>query len=370
MTKLEGFDSYLSDDGPAALVLKQPLMPVDGEDGILFPATYAEGKGFAGGYNIDDVCGKKVALIDSVGSQANRIEPMFSQEKYRHLVPQIVITAGDKQVNLLEAGHRAGDAIIRSSSLHNELQNAFKSVLKGDAMPLAKVAPTSFVFGVWDSRDTQAKLPRVIASSIRAYDVHELKRSAVYTPPINYAAFDVFSEEDKQKAEGDAGSPLAKWGYVNVPASRSHGGVIAKDGVLRTATLGLAAVRLIYGGKDENETLKLRRYILGLSLVALTFHASSYLRQGCMLVLNPNKPSEFCEMPSSGVSKPCGISHEIALEYATIAAEAFVVGKSMVVPFDKEKAKKEVKGEVGGKAKAKKGKAGAGFSVDEGTKND
>ncbi len=367
MTKLESFDNYLSDDGPAALVLKQPLMPVDGEDGILFPATYAEGKGFAGGYNIDEVRGQKVALIDSVGSQANRIEPMFIQEKYRHLVPQIVITAGDKKVNILEAGHRAGDAIIRSSSLHEEIQAAFKSVLKGDAMPLAKIAPTSLVFGVWDSRDTQAKLPRVIASSIRAYNVHKLTRSAVYTPPINYASIDVFTEEDKQKAEGDEKNPLSKWGYVNALASGSHGGVIAEGGVLRTATLGLAAVRLIHGGMNETETLKLRRYILGLSLVAFTYHASNYLRQGCMLVVNPNKLSEFTEMPFTGVPQPCSITHEIALQYATVAAEAFVVGKSMTVPFDKEKAKKEVKGEVGGKAKAKKGKKTAEASAEEGT---
>ncbi|MCF7960632.1 MAG: type I-U CRISPR-associated protein Cas7 [Pirellula sp.] len=367
MTKLESFDNYLSDDGPAALVLKQPLMPVDGEDGILFPATYAEGKGFAGGYNIDEVRGQKVALIDSVGSQANRIEPMFIQEEYRHLVPQVVITAGDKQVNLLEAGHRAGDAIIRSSSLHDEIQAAFKSVLKGDAMPLAKIAPTSLVFGVWDSRDTQAKLPRVIASSIRAYNVHKLTRSAVYTPPINYASIDVFTEEDKQKAEGDEKNPLSKWGYVNALASGSHGGVIAEGGVLRTATLGLAAVRLIHGGMNKTETLKLRRYILGLSLVAFTYHASNYLRQGCMLVVNPNKQSEFTEMPFTGVPQPCSITHEIALRYATVAADAFVVGKSKTVPFDKEKAKKEVKGEVGGKVKGKKGKKTAEASAEEGT---
>ena len=43
-------------------------------------------------------------------------------------------------------------------------------------MELAKIAPTSLVFGAWDSRDTQAKLPRLIASTIRAYDVVKLSR--------------------------------------------------------------------------------------------------------------------------------------------------------------------------------------------------
>src|SRR5436190_7493221 len=92
------FDHYLADDGPAALVIREHLMPVEGADGVLFPSTYAAAEDkskFPGGYNIDgDPAGTNVCLIDSVGSQANRIEPLFAGEKYRHLVPQIVIDAG------------------------------------------------------------------------------------------------------------------------------------------------------------------------------------------------------------------------------------------------------------------------------------
>jgi len=356
MTKLTQFDSYLNHDGPAAIVLKQPMMPVEGEEGVLFPATYAAGDGFAGGYNIDPAGGRNIALIDSVGSQANRIEPIFGEEDYKHLVPQLVVTAGEKHVSILEAGHRAGDAIVRCSSLHTELQAAFISVQKGDAMELAKLAPTSLVFGVWDSRDTQAKLPRVVSSTIKAFDVHSLTRSAVYAPPVNYSDFDVFSEEDKQKAEGDSKNPLSKRGFVNALASKTHGGVIAAGGIERTAILGLSAMRLLRAGNDAVKTLALRRYILGLSLVAFTHNPSGYLRQGCILVLNPNKPVEFVEVHPTGERKPCSITHAIALEYATEAAKAFGVGESRTVPFDKEKAKADVKGEGDTKTKAKKGK--------------
>src|SRR5437870_13573655 len=107
------FDKWIQDDGPAALIIRERLMPAEGPDGVLFPATFAAGEGFPGGYNIDTLPdGTNVCLIDSVGSQANRIEPLFMQEKYGHLVPQIMVKAGEKDVNLLEAGHRAGDAII------------------------------------------------------------------------------------------------------------------------------------------------------------------------------------------------------------------------------------------------------------------
>ncbi|MSQ97281.1 MAG: type I-U CRISPR-associated protein Cas7 [Gemmataceae bacterium] len=382
MSDLTKYDHYLTHDGPAALVIREPLMPVEGTDGVLFPATFASGDGFPGGYNIDvfpedkDVGpglaarikdgklkptaelfphSKNVALIDSVGAQANRIEPLFKEESYKHLVPQIAVTAGNKEVSILDASHRAGDALVRCSSLQSELQAAFKAVQNGDASLLAKIAPTSLVFGVWDSRDTQAKLPRVVASTIRAFDVRKLTRSAQFNPPVDYAALEVFSEEDKAKAEGDSKNPLAKRGFVHVPATGSHGGVIADGGVVRNATLGLAALRLLHAGKNEANTLTLRRYILGLSLVAFTHSPTGYLRQGCLLVLNPEIPREFVEVYPNGDRKPCGITAEQALKFATEAAKAFGVGDNKTVPFDAVRAKNDVKAEAGAK-QPKKGK--------------
>jgi len=351
------FDAYLTHDGPTALVLREYLMPVEGTDGVLFPATFAAGDGFPGGYNIDTTPnGTNVALIDSVGSQANRIEPIFREDRYKHLVPQIVVQAGEKEVSILEAGHRAGDALIRCSSLQQEFQNAFKSVLKGDATPLARIAPTSLVFGVWDSRDTQAKLPRIFASTIRAYNVRPLHRSAQYNPPVDYAELDVFSEAEKAKAEGNNKNPLAIRGFVHVPATWTHGGVIADGDIRRDATLGLAALRLLHAGKDEQKTLALRRYILSLALVAFTHKPGGYLRQGCLLVLNPDQPRELVEVHPDGTRKPCGITHDEALTFAAKAAQAFGVGESKTVPFEKEKAKADVTD--GGDAKTKPKKAG------------
>src|SRR5947207_2071568 len=100
---LTRYDSWLDDSGPAALVIREHLQPVEGADGVVFPATFAaadsdEGttreqilvaarvedkraeltwkrQQFKGGYNIDYFQdGQTVCLIDSVGSQANRIE--------------------------------------------------------------------------------------------------------------------------------------------------------------------------------------------------------------------------------------------------------------------------------------------------------
>jgi len=360
MSKSSQFDSYLTDDGPAALVVREHLMPVEGVDGVVFPATFAAGDGFKGGYNIntfgDPKDGKNICLIDSVGSQANRIEPMFMREVYRGLVPQIVIQAGEHEVNLLEAGHRAGDALARCSTLQQELQEAFLAELKGDCEPLARIAPTSLVFGVWDSRDTQAKLPRLVSSTIRAFDVRKLTRGAVYIPPVDYTELDVFSEEDKKKAEGNNKSPLAQRGFVHNPASGAHGGVIADGGIRRDATLGLAALRHLHAGDSVEKTLVLRRYILGLALVAFTAQPESYLRQGCMLVLDPSQAREFREVYPDGRREPCDVKHDVALEFAKQAAKEFGMGENRAVPFQKERAQHDVKADDAGKAKSKRSK--------------
>ena len=325
---------------------------------MFFPATYADI-----GYNIDwenqkDRTGRNVCLVDSVGSQANRIEPMFKDEPYAALVPQIVIKAGEKEINLLDAGHRAGDAIARCSELKGELNAAFQAILKSrNALPLAKIAPTSIVFGVWDSRDTQVKLPRLIASTIRAYDVRKLTRSATYIPPFDYASANVFTEEEKQKAEGDDKNPLSKRGFVNALATGSHGGVIAEGGIRRDAVLALSALRLL-SADSPDETLKLHRYILGLALVAFTRLPLAYYRQGTILTLDPKpKPSrEFQAVSNDGSRTDAAIAHAEALAFAKAAASEFVIGKGRTLVFDVEKASTDLKETKEEKKKKAKGK--------------
>jgi CRISPR-associated protein Csb1 len=353
MSELAKYDSWLITDAVAALVIREHLTPVEGTDGVLFPATYAaaeDKKVFPGGYNIDPPEGdKNVCLVDSVGSQANRIEPIFAKPDYAKLVPQVTVKAGEKSVSLLEAGHRAGDALVRCTALQKTLQDAFKAVLKGDAEPMAKVAPTSLVFGVWDSRDTQAKLPRLVASTIRAFDVKRLRRSAQFNPATEYIT-DQLLPETTDKATKDA---YAERGFVHVPATGSHGGVIAGGGVRRDATLSLAALRLLSAGTDQGKTLTLRRYVLGLSLVAFTATASTYLRQGCNLVPDIDKPREFTLIHSDGSRETPKLAHADALKFALTAAQAFGVGQDREVKFEPERAKKDIAGEGDTKATRK-----------------
>lgn len=360
MSELAKFDKWFDDNGPAALVIREHLIPVEGADGVFFPATYAAQQGadkdkdkFQGGYNIDYFDEKSnVCLVDSVGSQANRIEPLFEKGLYSQFVPQFVVTFPEKglRLNLLSANHRAADAIIRCSPFEQELRTAFLEVLRGNAEKLARFAPTSLVFGVWDSRDTSAKVPRLFSSTIRAFNVRVHTRSANF---LTQMTIDLAKLGILPGAE-------SKDGFANALASKAPGGIqlMPNGSIRRDVTVGLAALRRLAvldadGALSVERTKALRRYILGLSLVAMTSPQECYLRQGCNLVPDIDKPREFKVVNLDGIRLDVSLTHEEALTYARAAAKEFGVGKGREEPFDATLAEKageakleKVKGDV------------------------
>jgi CRISPR-associated protein Csb1 len=347
-------DSWLDRKGPVALVLKQHLEPVEGDGAVFFPPTYAD---LPDNYNIDTLSdGTRVVTVDSVGSQANRMEPVFDADpELGSLIPRVRIEIDDnRSISILDAGHRLGDAIVRSSGLKDEAQEAFNLFLeRGDATKLAKLAPTSLVFGAWDSRDTQAKLPRLLQSVIRAWDVDRITRSAQYGPAVDYSALEVFSEEDKAKSEGNAKSPLAQRGFVAVPAPNAHGGVVARGPIVRDLTINLIALRRLDAAADP---VALQRYVLGLALVAATEPMDGFLRQGCLLV--PKLPAEtgWQQVARTGERTPVALDAAQARALARRWAAEFGVGPSRTVRFGKDLAKADLGEKDAAKGKAKAGK--------------
>jgi CRISPR-associated protein Csb1 len=338
------FDGWLEADGPVALVIREYLDPVSGPGAVFFPPTFAppeDQKGEKPSYVIDE---NKVCLVDSVGSQGNRLEPLFKRPGYAALVPQVMIVVGERKVNLLDAGHRAADAIVRFSGLWPELKKAFLAYRdQGDARQMAQIAPTSLVFGAWDSRDTQAKIPRLVESTIRAYGVERLTRSAQYNGSVGK---DDLSDEYPQDF-------LSGQGMADSPSGRAPGGVIARDGIRREATLNLIALRALGAGSNE-ETRKLQRYILGLALIAFLAPAELYLRQGCLLVGSQEKLPEKTAVRRDGSREILTLAEPEAVSFAGLAAAEFNVGASREVAFDPDVVKKAF--EDGQKKDKKKGK--------------
>ena len=332
-------------DGPVALHLRQSLMPVEGPGSVIFPPTYAYPDNERVRYNIDELAdGTKVATIDSVGAQANRMEPIFlrgqgdqqGKHPYHELVPQIDIVYGNEKqsVSILEAGHRLGDAILRSTELRSEIGEAFSEFQRwGNAAPLAKLGPTSLVFGVWDSRGTQAKLPRIVQSTIRAEDVSDLRRSAQYNPSLDYDSLELFTDVEKKKLKDN----LAQRGFVHVPAVDTHGGVIAHGPIHRNVTVNLIALRRLEGTNGQ----ALRRYVLGLALVAATAPQDGFLRAGCLLTLAPDNDGGWEAVARDGQRVRVDLDEDASFRYARDAAAAFGVGESRRVVFDKKLAKED-----------------------------
>ena len=325
-------------EAPVAITLRQKLVSVEGEDAVIFPPTYANI-----GYNIDTLAdGTKVALIDSVGSQANRMEPIFKDEPYSELVPQITIMAGNhRTISIFEVGHRVADALVRSSRpISDKVTEAFDALAKGNAEPMAKLAPTSLVFGVWDSRGEGMKVPRLISSVIRAHDVSPLRRSATYIPPLmpeEYAEVVGFKAEELEKAEGDSKNPLAKAGFVHVPSVNDPGGIIAHGGVRRDATVNLVALRKLEGDNAP----ALRRYVLGLTLVAATWPQDGYLRQGCHLVAA--ELATWQAVHRDGRREDIELTHDDALTFARQAMQEFGKGEDMQAEFESGLAREVLK---------------------------
>jgi len=375
---MEAMDKWATEaDGPVALRLKQTLLPVE-ESRIIFPPTYADI-----GYNMDTLSdGTRVATVDSVGSQANRLEPIFKSESKdpKHwLVPQIEIVlrkedcgeceacrknaaqAEGKRAkkdacmqprevtrSLLDLEHRAADAVVLSSpDLLNLVAPAFKALRQGNAGPLCTIAPTSLVFGVWNSRGTGEKRPRLVRSIIRAWDVEPLHAAAQFNSIWKLLNEEQQKELEKAVKDKDKASKLSTAGLKDAPAifrkvstaaakymhefgdgspnpeRRVLGGVLVntKGRIEREVTVNLVALRGLRGA-DENETAAIRKYLLGLSLMAATADIELFLREGCLLRYAENGDSWY-QVPRRGEPTPVTLNATTAKKYAEEQAEHF-----------------------------------------------
>lgn len=368
--------------GPVALTMRQKLLPVTATDdnpGIIYPPTYADI-----GYSIDTLADdKRVALIDSVGSQANRMEPIFKEkfsangadDKAVWLVPQVEIIlspekakkqaepAHQEKRSLLDLAHRSADAVVQSCpDLKKLFDPAFESLRLGDAGPLCKLAPTSLVFGVWDSRGGSGeKRPRLVRSVIRAWDLDVLHAAAQFNSvwkALHEDQQDGLTKEAKAKkvklsVKGFADAPavfkaktkLPKYvdGAPN-PEARVLGGILVRDRIEREVTVNLLALRNLRGTMPD-ETAKIQKYLLGLALLAATHEIDLFLREGCQLRYASTE-DDWYSVPRRGTISKVNLGTTTAraaiLKFTLDAAKPFREGwpQKLEHQFDLAEAKK------------------------------
>jgi CRISPR-associated protein Csb1 len=175
--------------------------PAGGACDKVFPPTY-EGGEYATETRIIDSQAVPCVLLDSVQSQANRMElALLEAQRTGNLsIPLITVRFDDVRlkkkftVTSLDAPHRIADAILRDSLLDGV---GFRKSEKGRILDNADVRnatglfglnPTALVFGIWDSTGPRgglgAKFQRALVSEMIGINASEGCKSSSRIDPL------------------------------------------------------------------------------------------------------------------------------------------------------------------------------------------
>ena len=334
----------VGDETLVALTYRQELAPIEGSGARIHPPTYpvprpknARKDEPRTRYDINEYGdGTRFCDLDTVQSQANRMEASY-RGALADLIPRHAVEAGGHRVDLTELPHRLADASIRATALAGDIRVCFESFAAGDAVPLARLGPTSLVYGAWDSRDTRVSVKRFVGSRIEAHDVVECTRSVQYSAVFGQGELG-FSDSEWSKA--------ANAGLAPALANGCPGGIVVRGGIHQSASIQLDVPRR-YRTKDRSAVLP--GYLLGLALGGLLTGGRRYhLRSGCALV--PSGAPEWRALSGEGEPRPVELDAKALLEELRDLAEEWansgnvtLGGEPTVHRYDPARAKRMLK---------------------------
>lgn len=345
----------------AAFRCRTKLQPAGGEGTKVFPPTHSGGA-YATEQRrlpVNDKPGETrvvdCVLLDSVQSQANRIEDALQQaiDDGKLSMPLIVVNFGDsvadvQRVTSLQAPHRAADAILRDSLTDqkdekgkplpfrkSDVGKAITDSSLVNATGLFRYCPHALFLGVWDSTGPKgglgAKFARALVSEIVGIDaVVGRKTSSRIDPLQTRAAVKVIKSKDgswkladNDKAKG-AVSP-SEINHGNIPPDVADGSATISHAE-HTAVLSLPQLRRlrfpIDGKLDPNVDDAARTVLAALSLVGLTLS----LERGCDLrsrcLLFPEGPLSFELLETPGAPTPIALDSTQAIAIYNDAVKA------------------------------------------------
>lgn len=345
------------------------LQPAGGPGDKVFPPTY-EGAEYALEERVIDGRRVKCVLLDSVQSQANRLELAlldgYRQNVLRFPLVQLYFSGVDDQdvrdigvLTALEAPHRIADALFRWSEVEEGGKrrpfrdgDASKASSWGQRLERAAVAnatalfelcPTALVFGMWDSHGPRGglgeKFQRALVSEIVGLDAEVGVRPTSRIDPVIRTTRDLPIERtrDGWKLVDKGKSKLSEIGLGNVtPSLRDDkSGELRRGGVTiasarQIAVLSLPALRRLRfpvnrGGKpahDEGVGVAARTALAALALAALSWQwrAGFDLRSRCLLVPQHGLRLELLGAGSAEVFRlPTDVAAALLREAATEA---------------------------------------------------
>lgn len=325
------------------------LLPAGGRDEKIFPSTYPPSKETKDVYLREhhvapDGTRVPCVIVDSVGSQANRMEQALKEAFYHGKnknadIPVIVTDFsscdfGDARVpdiTSLDAPHRMADAIFRDSTLNgtefrdSSVGEILNSASPTNAVELYKYCPSALIYGLWDSQGPRGglgtKFQRVVVSEITAIDVESGVESAIRKDPLPIikSAGPLYQKADGNGWTLDTEAALraaggkkkdgefVKYGKGN-PSDALLGNVISDisargftmDHAVQNVTISIPALqRLRFSDENDPHASELdaaaRAALLALALAGaqLSIDNGCDLRSRCLLIPDCEHPARW-----------------------------------------------------------------------------
>ncbi|WP_419918087.1 type I-U CRISPR-associated RAMP protein Csb1/Cas7u [Candidatus Poriferisocius sp.] len=351
--------------GAVALRSRTELQPVDGPGGKVFPPTYAVTAAHKYATETRQVGDREVqtVLLDSVASQANRAElallDSWEAGELKFPVPYVDFSTEDGEFNdigrltVLEAPHRLADAIFRDSLLDDTLfrlskvGRAITDAQPRNATALFRYAPTTLLFGQWDSTGPKgglgSKFQRAYVSEIVGHDVQigtkvgsrldplQIERDAAvvyehHDPDQSWTLKEdeAAVEKSKPKRAGNDGRPSEiNHGNIAPSIDATAGGVTISNAV-QTTVISLAALRrLRLAGYSREVETAARTAIaaLGVAAVVLQYEMDHDLRSRCLLIPQHSPRIELVSRDGS-VPEVIDVNRDVAIGIVGQAAQA------------------------------------------------
>lgn len=319
-----------------AIRTRTRLQPAAGAGTKVFPPTHTGGlyamekRRLPFGHDSSETREADCVLLDSVQSQANRIEDSLQDAVDRKMIsiPLIVVQFGDtvpdiQRVTSLQAPHRVADAILRDSLLgdtpfrQSTIGQSVTDSSLANATALFRYCPHALVLGVWDSTGPKggsgAKFARALVSEIVGIDAIIGKKTSSRIDPLQArAAVKVIKEKDgswkiakDDKAKG-AVSP-SEINHGNIPPDVADGSATIAYAE-HSAVLSLAQLRRLRFPKDGEYNSQaedaVRTVLAALALVGLTLsiERGADLRSRCLLFPDSQLQFELLDQPGKPVS--------------------------------------------------------------------
>ena len=350
--------------GAVALRSRTELQPADGPGGKVFPPTYAVNTGHKYAVETRQVGDREVqtVLLDSVASQANRAELALLEGwevgDLAFPVPYVDFSTEQGEfddigrLTVLEAPHRLADAIFRDSLLDgtlfrlSEVGRAITDAQPRNSTALFRYAPTTLLFGQWDSTGPKgglgSKFQRAYVSEIVGHDVQIGRKVGSRLDPLQiereaavvyeHADPDQRWTLDEDEAVVEKGKPK-KAGADGRPSEINHGNIapsidfeaggVTISAAIQTTVISLAALRrLRFAGHSRDAETAARAAIaaLGVAAIVLQHEMDHDLRSRCLLIPQHAPTLELVGRDGSAPEN-MEVNREIAAQILALAAQ-------------------------------------------------